>query len=391
SETVPAAAGQWLQTATPPLEGRRDAVPAWVDGRYLIVGGLTDAPCDPGATCADGTALADGALYDPADNTWTTISDAPTGLAQTGGASNPYPQAAVVGDTVYIQALGDTLLAYHPDSDTWTTLPTAPGYRTSTLAGSFDNRLILFPWGQCTGPDEPCRSAAASDYITLDPATGSLTDQSFDLAIPNSVNGATVVGGRLVISWLVDENTLGTALVDLATHKVTALPDISTGQRPAPVAVGGYAAWPRDPDTAWFLDPATRAWSSVAMPATPGPLTGDTGVWPIVIGETIALDGHPYNPATQILWDDLAALPISDRAPTLVGGADTALACFGYDPGRAAYNHTCRLLVFNPPPGVPSIAPEPDVNSTHVATEPAPIETFDAPSVAPSPGGQSTP
>lgn len=339
-----AAVGEWMQTSQPPLSGRRDAFTAWVGGRFLVVGGLTDRPCDPGDSCPDGDPLSDGALYDPEGDIWIAISKAPVGLSQAGGGSNPSPKAVVIGETVYMLGLGGRVLAYHPSGDTWATQTTIPGGGMGTLVGSFNNQLVVFPWGQCSGSRTPCTPARTTRYWTYSQGTHEWATHAVDLAMPASTNGAAVVGDRLVISWLTGQDALKAALVDLATDRVTVVPNTPiAAQRPSPVAAGRFAAWPRDHDTTWFLDLATQSWSSVAQPSKAGPITGDTGVWPITVGPLIALNGHLYNPTTR-LWSPVPARPIPSRAPVIAGGADAVLACYGYNVASTVYNDTCHLL-----------------------------------------------
>lgn len=342
SPTPAAARGTWIQTAPSVLSGRRDALTAWVGGRFLIVGGYTDAPCKLGGTCSD-QPRSDGALYDPARDTWTTISDAPAAMAQPEG-SNPYARAVTVGDTVYAQGLNGAVLAYHSNADRWETLPKIPGDGIGTFAGSYDDQLVVFPWGQCAGPRTPCTEAETTSYWTYDPGSRQWVVHAVALRLPSSVSGASVVADDLVVAWLGSGKTLGSAVVNLRSEQVRLEAGTPVSQqRPVPAAAGRFAVWSRGSHTAWFLAPTTRTWSSVPQPSTPGPLSRDKGAVPITIGGLIALNGHLYDPATR-LWSQTQALPIPTGAAVIVGGSDSALACYGYDVASESYNDTCYVL-----------------------------------------------
>lgn len=203
---------------------------------------------------------------------------------------------------------------------------------------------MVFPWGQCTGTSAPCSAARTTSYWTYDPGNRTWTTHPVDLELPSSVNGAYVVGDNLVISWLAGSKTLGAAVVDLRTERVSMLATTPVAQqRPVPAAAGSLVFWSRDPDNVWFLDPVTDTWPNVAQPTAPGPLSPDKGVWPISVGHLVALNGHLYDPTSR-LWSPVPQLPVPASAPVIVGGSDTALACYGYNTARASYNDTCYLL-----------------------------------------------
>ncbi|MDR3069201.1 MAG: hypothetical protein LBU50_06840 [Cellulomonas sp.] len=341
--TEPGVTGSWVETAPSPLDGRRDPVTAWVGGSFLVVGGTTTPPCtDPNGCTEDEALLADGARYRPDTDTWTPVADAPIPLTSGGGAANPYPRTAVIGHTVYTLQVGN-LVAYDADTDRWATLPAPPD--TVALAGATNDALIAYPAAPC-GETMCDSSNPTTTYLSYDPATAAWSTHTADLALPTNLYGATVVGGRLVVSWM-DGNALGVGAIDLAGGAVTVQPDLGTSQRPVPVPVGDWAVWPRDPATAWFWNPTTQDWSMAEPPTRPGPFRVNVGAWgreldlPIVTAGMVALGGHLYDPATR-LWSPASALPVPTHDPILATGPEMVLACGGWN--ATSFARACYTL-----------------------------------------------
>lgn len=332
----------WVETAPGPLSGRRDAVTTWVDDSFLVVGGTTTPPCaDPSGCDQDDILLADGARYTPANDTWTSIADAPTPLTQGRGQANPYPRTATIGSTLYVLQL-EAFVAYNIDSDQWSTLPVPP--EGAILAGATETAVVAYPASPCGDTATPCDRADQTTYYTYDPDTSAWSSQTVDLALPTNQYGAAVAGGHLVVSW-VDGNTLGAATVDLVSGAVAPQPNLGTSQRPVPITVGDWAVWPRDEDTSWLLNTATQALSMIEMPTQPGPFRATVGAWefnlPITTAGMIALNGHLYDPNTR-LWSRVPALPIPTQDPIIATGSDAILACHGWD--GAGYNAACYTI-----------------------------------------------
>ncbi|MFT3971222.1 MAG: hypothetical protein QM695_13335 [Micropruina sp.] len=340
---VPLTAGRWVETASGPLSGRRDAITAWVAGSFLVVGGTTTRPCTARQGCADDPArLADGARYTPATDTWETITDAPIPLGRAGGAANPYLATTVIGHTLYLLQ-GGAFLAYDADTDRWTRLIAPP--TTAYLAGAASDSVIAFPASVC-GDDaiRTCRATGRLSYLRYDPDAAAWTKHVTRLAVPSSVYGATMVGRLLVVSWL-EGSGLVAASIDLDSDTITARSPFRTRQRPMPVAAGGWAVWPRDARWVRLLDPLTFTTPNVALPTDPGALWVRVGGaernLPIVAAGMIVLRGQFYDPSTG-LWSSVPALPVPSQDPVIAGGADVALACNGWDGSR--YTRSCYLL-----------------------------------------------
>ncbi|MGC4154211.1 MAG: hypothetical protein QM628_14200 [Propionicimonas sp.] len=382
---APVVRGTWQATAPSPLSPRRDAVAAWVDGSYLISGGIAEPSCpnDEGQPdCPDPRQLSDGARYDPTTDSWSGIAPAPQPIFAY--LTNPYPKVAVLGRTMYVLQ-SDALLAYDMDADRWDSLP-APEEAVTLMAA--DAVLVGYPWGE-SGRDDV-------RYETFDPATGTWTSHAPDAETPSAVTGASVVANRLVISSLPDGrgDTLSVLVIDLATGQVRELNTPVPGQRPSSVVVGGLVAWPRgdqdegsDPGDrrAWFLDPVTEAWTSVALPEESSGLSGRNQRyerdWYITTDAMVALRGQFYDPVAQG-WSEVPALPVPADDPIVVGGADSVLVCYGED--ALTFVDACYLLRPAFPVGIGGPAATP---SAVPPSNPPPSEDSgpgaDLPNVAP--------
>lgn len=343
TSAAPVAIGRWVATASGPLSGRRDAVTAWVADSFLMIGGTTTPPCVNSNGCAvDPVWLRDGARYTPGTDSWSTIAAAPVPLRHAGGSANPYPVTAVLGRTLFVLQ-SDSFLAYDTDADRWATLPPPP--ETAYLAGATADAILAYPASVCgEGESGTCRGTERLTYFSYDPDAAAWTRHTTGLAVPSSVYGATVVGDHLVVSWL-EKNDVGAGSVQLDNGTVTARSSIPTGQRPMPVAVGGWAVWPRDEARAWLLEPVTFKTPDIALPTAPGAFRVGVGAWqrslPIVSAGMIALRGHLYDPASG-LWSVVPALPAPTQDPIIAGGADAVLACYGWMGN--AYAKDCHLL-----------------------------------------------
>ncbi len=335
--------GAWARTAEPPLSPRHSSITAWVAGTFLVVGGDETPQCIAGPGCKYPIhPTRDGARYDPASDSWTTIADAPEAVASFGSAST-VPHSAVVGHTVYL--LGSTsLLAYDVDTNLWRQFPLpTTGLNTVLLAG--DALLAVEPFGD--GP---------MGYEVFQPASGTWRFQSIDGLPAGKLFGAGIAQGTLVVTGLPghDVSKFWIATVDLTTGAVSkidkpAIPD----QRPTPLTVatggGGVVGWARDGDTGWFLEPEARTWSSVTLPQATGPLRthqfGKLLNQYVTVAGMIALNGYLFDPVAG-RWSATPDLPVPDNSPVLAGGSESLLACYGYTGTEAAakWQTACYLL-----------------------------------------------
>ena len=160
------AGDRWRRLANSPLSGRSEAFIAWTGSSVLIWGGQKRD-----SITGFGDEYSDGALYDPAKDTWKPMAKWPlterygaravwTGkrLVVWGGAS------AAAGKDPPPLADG---AAYDPADDKWTTLPAAPlAGRIAPLAGARGN-AALFSWGP--GEVRDGKRVPSADSALYDP------------------------------------------------------------------------------------------------------------------------------------------------------------------------------------------------------------------------------
>lgn len=387
----PVVRGTWQPTSPPLLSPRRDAVKTWVDGSYLIVGGIDAAPClsledvgDPECP-AEPPALRDGARYDPVTDSWHSIADAPTGVLWPGATNYP---VAVVGSTVYVVSVEDDrkVLAYDVTTDSWQSIPSPEGLGMLVAVGGLLVNLAL-------DDDHPFR------FDSYNPASQVWTSHDPDVIPPSDaavglVGGVGATDNSLVFAApnasMRTTDTLWVALVDVTTEKVTDLGWTPvSNQRSEAVAVGELVGFPRggwgadEPDSqAWFLDPDTQAWTNVDLPDEAHGLTWSIGPyrrdWYLTTDTAIALRGRLYDPVAQS-WIGIPDLPVPDQDPIVIGGPDSILTCFGAENGT--YTGGCSLLWLPTPTAMPSAeAPTPVPTPAEPDRQPAAVPPSQAPS-----------
>ncbi|GEM_PF-2543540 len=138
---------EWSEIAQGPRASRSDFASAHaIGGRVIVFGGCErDADSDPeySANCRETGANPrnDGALYDPASNSWTDLAPAPL----SGGAHH---LAAIVGDTLVVlnaESAELELASYNADTDAWQVLrPPALEPRVHAAIAAFGDGLVVF-------------------------------------------------------------------------------------------------------------------------------------------------------------------------------------------------------------------------------------------------------
>jgi N-acetylneuraminic acid mutarotase len=223
----------WTATSrrgAPAPRQRHTAV--WTGSRMIVWGG--GAAGWPLTPCFD-----DGAVYDPATDTWAP-------LGRNGAPSARFDHTAVwTGSTMIVWGGADENgmrgdgAAYDPATDSWRPLvaPGAPSARARHTAVWTGSRMIVWG-GQGTG------------YETL--ATGALYDPRTDSWEPTSITAAP-------------ERRLG--------HTA-----IWTGSRMV-VWGGSWADRPHTFSTGGVFDPATQTWTPTPDQDAPGQRTAHTAVW----------------------------------------------------------------------------------------------------------------
>ncbi|HMS36885.1 MAG TPA: hypothetical protein PKA93_06980 [Arachnia sp.] len=347
----------WVRIANGPLPARYEARGAWIDGRYLLVSGHTD-PCGPVETGCEftGDLLADGALYDPDGDSWTTI--APVPLVRDLG------EPVVVGDSAYFMTgtlfIGDEesnsrtefvpggeqiLLRYQVDTDTWTSHP-LPHPAGGQLVAA-DSAVIVL-----SGSDSDVEIADLV-YHPDDDTWTELPDDPLGLG---RVRYAVWAEGRLVLSTLPLDaadalsGPLELAVLDADLANWTRLdpPEQAYGLRP--LAVGGRVVWEPDPARAEVVDDRRTFERLSVLDPVAGEVTtvevsykgydgypeGSLGeLWMATSGRAL-VEGDLLAPTTGASTT-VPALAPSDGVvlTTHVGGEDSLLLWGGAVPGAA--------------------------------------------------------
>lgn len=243
-----------IETLDPgPLSARMTPAVLWTDEGILVWGGRTESGNFP---FEETTSFADGALYDPGADTWTSIAEAPF-PSSLGAAA----EAVLVADGRVVAFGDDTAGVWDPSSDTWRELGPIPG--------PLSDPIWTGEWIVATVRDGYYASTAR--WIRVDPTTGETTDLP---APPIALERAEVV-------WTGQEV--------IAVGKPEGIP--------FPTAAEGVA-----------YDPTSERWRQ--LPRAPIEVQAPTITWD---GDEVLLVDHSmasaiYDPATNE-WRAIAAMP----------------------------------------------------------------------------------
>lgn len=328
------AGAAWEQVPDGPLSARSLSSVTWVEDRFVVVGGDDGPPCPPTADCAvpAGTALRDGATFDPATGHWERIADAPTPIL--------VPVEAVLGSTLYLlMDAPPAFFAYDVPTDRWTELPAPP-----------DGVGRLVPHGDVLlsvpGSDE--QTAAVDSWF--DPVTSTWHRLPDDPLGPSYDRSVVVVDGRVLLTAKdlvprpgADEPSLvRMAELDSALTTWTVLPDSEViGYDPVPVAgrlvfpdLGGadggeVGNWGRTYPFGGIYDPAAGTWADLPS------VTGRTS-WPrLVVGDRVRVGDVLLDPVDGNTTPVRAGPWTSDDSPTLAA-SPTAILAWGGMADRSA-------------------------------------------------------
>ena len=343
--------GVWSQLPAAPLGARYEAGGVWVNGRFIILGGWSSPICPPSADCAapEGSALRDGASFDPVAGRWSRIADAPVPVART--------NVMTAGNQVYVltadQGRADSpvvFLSYDPEQDRWATHPLPPAWGTLVAAGS--SVLTISGSDEGTGAIDAVFNLKTNKWQRLpDDPLGPSYDRS---AI--WVNGTLLLAAKDLVAnpGAIAPSVVRLARLDGSLSRWTTLPDsriIGSG----PVGVGTHAVWP-EPGSAdggavgnWgesyseggILDTTSETWQ--ALPRPPGKPALDCCA--TVVGQRLLVGGQLLDPATR-RWTRIPSLPKPERwSPTVVGSPDTLLVWGGAKSGRRPENLATGYLL----------------------------------------------
>lgn len=328
----------WSVVAESPLSARREPAAAWVAGRFVVVGGLSNPMCADTGDCAippDST-LRDGAAFDPGTGTWQEIAPAPTVVFAT--------STAVIGEVLYILSVDVTvpeapeaLLAYDAAADQWETLPLPPG-RSSQLVAAGD-QLLAIP-----GSDE---QGAMPDAV-LDAATGAWRELPDDPLGPSFDRQAVWLGDRLLLAakdLVTSPGSEEPAIVRLAELDAT----MTQWSSPRDTEVIGWGMvwaggrvvfpgtgsadggevnnWGRSYPFGGVLNPADGSWTELGV-TDEQPTGGAPGLPALAVGETVIVADGLLDPVSGA-WSPLPAVPGGEVYERGVATADGLIFVWG--------------------------------------------------------------
>ena len=191
TDGVGPAAGEWVGTASGPLEGRVGAA-SWSDGsRVVVLGGYRGAACPPTGSCAPDVTqpLADGAIFDPASDSWSAMSPAPVPLGHVEGV---FANGNVFAITSH-DGIAASMFRYEVARAIWTEVPLP-----SELARGSSLRLIDAEGGQLVLYAEDQSGDLAPDYL-YDSAAETWSSVPRDPLAPAANRTLVWAAGRLVL------------------------------------------------------------------------------------------------------------------------------------------------------------------------------------------------
>jgi hypothetical protein len=326
AEAAPGEPG-WHTMADAPIGPRFEHLSVAMGDRVLVLGGY------------NGQARLDGAVYDAAHDTWTTVPSSPFRVGDAVGAWTGTEVIVVSGERDDVVAA-----AYDPGANSWRTLAAPPlGNGASALnhavwtgtelvvvgiadegEGGTVNQVAIYDlaadrWRTGAPPNGPLPSfgdavwtgtevAVVGQVGTSGSSAGTDTLQVYDPAadhwreVPWGLDG---VRGRMTVVWTGSRLFVGggsggegtfadAALVDLATGTWDRVPDAPVGflgndrfgelwTGTAVLTLDGVGGRPV------AFDPATRTWH--VGPASPGAQPGDEGSWAWAASRVVTWSG----------------------------------------------------------------------------------------------------
>jgi N-acetylneuraminic acid mutarotase len=382
----------WVQTAQTPLSGRYGSATAWVDGQFYVIGGIEPCGSQRDEGCVEpfppsGTAVATGASYDPASDSWVMLPEAPYPVSSS--------ESAVVGRMIYV--LGDSPLdqvtmgeadftdedqeeysdiadavTANPEDDVVVALQTGTqllmGYDTGTGQWSVDEtpvtatRIVALPDGVVLLSQSDCQLSSSDPCVVSVSIHDANGDDYFsvdgDSAMPlvSSVEATYVDGKLFIVRQGIDREDDSAPLadcylVDLESHEVTWVDhELYWGQHQRrPVTYGDQVfvgeRYGRSTSMltstyyASFYDPKTN-WATTLVGPTPA--DGKASIaWggmsyeneypedraPLVVGDYVESMGNFYHVPTGT-WKAVPTLP--RQLLNVLASSDTSvLSCFG--------------------------------------------------------------
>ena len=260
------AENSWRLIAEAPIAGRAQPLMAWTGREVLVLGGSDDA-LEP---------MTDGAAYDPAADTWRVLLPMPSNVA-TGLTAFTW-----TGEELIILAADGAGAAYSPTDDTWRELPESP------LPGDLWNLGLVWTGEEAIAMAYPNGISVTAVGAAYDPQTGAWRELPESPVV--ALNGWAPVwidGEILVISR------------SLATGQPESVP----------------------PDTTYvsLYDPETNAWRTAGAQEVYQP-TGSS-VW---TGRQLITGDAAYDPASDT-WLALPSRPLREGPHPLWTGEEMLL------------------------------------------------------------------
>ena len=311
------AAGTWKGIKSAGLSGRYFHAAAWSGTEMLVIGGIVGIGVGY-------TAAKDGALYDPATDTWSAPITLPGPI--------PYATTAVWSTTTneflvwggFTGTLSGDLgdgYAYKPSTKTWRTMSSvgAPHARNAHAAAWNGSKMILL--GGAYGSGIYCADAFSYDPVTdkWETLTPPTTWSGRNGTTPGLASGGKVAfwGGRA--SWGTTD-LRGDGLV-FEAGAFAEIPVPSTTELPNPKREGAVGWWSADRVYVWggrgsegwafvgtgaSFDPAKKTWAPLPTAKAPSarwlatavvnPTSGVAYVWGGASGTTAYADGARFKP-----------------------------------------------------------------------------------------------
>jgi hypothetical protein len=323
----------WRATSQAPLSPRESAVVIAIDGRFLVIGGSDAPPCPPNADCVqpEEPPLMDGASYDLATDTWTSIATAPVPL---GGHVDT--STAVVGDTAYVLSewyvsetdeIQISFVSYDAGADEWTVLPNPPADATFWLQLTAAGGHVIAYLGshETMSSDGVAIQVEVPPDLLYRPADQSWHELPADPHGPSFDRTLLAVDGRVILLSQdlvknpgVDPPLVRMAALDVAGDPLTAdwtvLPD---GEFLCPtgyVSVGGLLLspqqgtedggesnnWGREYPLGGVVDPENGEWRP--FPSVPGDDPNAWGIGPTITGERTVISGSWAVDSRTLAW-----------------------------------------------------------------------------------------
>jgi N-acetylneuraminic acid mutarotase len=297
---------------------RASPAAAVVDGSLYVVGGG-----DPRAVSGSGE-LSTLEVYNPRTDTWTRKAPMPT--ARWGAT------ASEIGGIIYVVGglnSSDylaTVEAYQPKTDTWSTKAPMPAARAFTAAVVI-NGILYVAGGACHGVGGSCFGGYSQSVEAYDPRSDTWTSET-PVPSPRSGLAGGVIGGEFyAVGGIESPQFLGTVeSYDPTSNSWTTKPSLPTARCCLSAAVvddvlyvlGGIA-----PTGSLAVNEAFTPYLMVSIDIKPGDPTNtinlnSNGVIPVAILGSATFDPMTVDPTTVVLT---AATENGSGAP---GGAPVA-------------------------------------------------------------------